>query len=85
MSCGHGWHGCEQGYGPHYGRAWHEPIEPYEEEGWPVRRHSGRYRRLEQATGPGALEAKLDALREEVHQVAAALANLQGSAEPDRS
>ncbi len=81
MGCWHGWHGCGPWYGGPYGRGWYEPVEWYEEPGWPIRRRNRRSRQLDREAAAEELDARLDELREEVRRMEADLASLRGSEE----
>jgi hypothetical protein len=79
MSCWHGGHGCGPWHGVPYGPGWYDPADWYEGANWPIRRRYRRPSRLDQETAADDLEAKLDALRDEVRRVEAELVNLRGA------
>ena len=59
-------------------RAGTTPADWYEEADWPVRRRYRRPARLDPDAAADDLEARLDALRDEVRRVEADLMNLRG-------
>ncbi len=81
MSCWHGGHGCGPWYGGRCGPGWSGETDWYGEADWPMRRPYRRSRRPEPETPDDELEARLDALREEVRRVKAELMNLRGPGE----
>ena len=81
MGCWHGNHGCGPWHAPVYGRGWYDPVDWFEED-WPVRRSSRSRRRADREAAGGALEARIDELREEVRRLEVELADLREAGEP---
>jgi hypothetical protein len=74
MGC---WHGCGHRYGPPYGIAWGEPVEWYD----PVMRPPRRRRRFDPEEVADELEARLEALHDEVRRVESELVSLRRTRE----
>jgi hypothetical protein len=79
MGCWHGWHdghGCASWHRIPYDRGWYEPVDYYDDADWPMRRRRPTARR-----GSGEaqelIEARLDALRDEVSRLEADLAEMR--------
>ncbi len=78
MSCWHGGHGCGPWHGGPYSPGCYDPADWYGEADWPAPRRYRRPARPDPEAAADDLQARLEALRDEVRRVEADLMDLRG-------